>query len=329
MTSRLLAAVAVSAVLTTGAVFAASAGAHAEGYPSRPVKLIVGFPPGGNVDSVGRVLAQEMSKGLGQPVVVENKPGVVGSLAAELVAKAPADGYTLMVVAGAHPVNAAIHKSQPYDPVNDFAWISLVTSYPFAVSVRTESPIHSLADLIAAARAKPNTISNGSSGSGSVQHMTGELLGHAAGVHFLEVPYKGEALALPAALGGEVDFVVTTTTLVVPFVGSGKLRTLAVTSAQRWKEIPDVPTVREAAGIKDFEVTSWSGVAAPHGTPPAIVQQLNAEVHRAIAVPEVKKRLESFGGDVHGSTPEEMKAQVAREVAKWTALVRDTNMPRQ
>lgn len=319
MVWRLLAAVAMAVAL--------GAGAQAQTYPSRPIKLMVGFPPGGNVDSVGRVLAQEMSKGLGQPVVIENKPGVVGSLAAELVAKSPADGYTLMVVAGAHPVNAAIHQSQPYDPVNDFTWISMVTSYPFAFSVRAESPIKSLKDLIEAARAKPNTVSNGSSGQGSVQHMTAELLGHAAGVHFLEVPYKGEALALPAALGGEVDFVVTTTTLVVPFIGSGKLRPLAVTSAQRWKEIPDVPTVQEA-GIKDFEVTSWSGLAAPHGLPEPILEKLNAEVRRAVAVPEVRQRLESFGGDVHATTPAEMKAQVAREVARWTALVRDSNMPR-
>jgi tripartite-type tricarboxylate transporter receptor subunit TctC len=319
MAGRLLTAVAMAVALC--------AGAHAQTYPSRPIKLVVGFPPGGNVDSVGRVMAQEMSKGLGQPVVVENRPGVVGSLAAELVAKAPPDGYTLMVVAGAHPVNAAIHQSQPYDPVNDFAWISMVTSYPFAFSVRAESPIKSLKDLIEAARAKPNTVSNGSSGQGSVQDMTAELLGHAAGVHFLEVQYRGEALALPAALGGEVDFVVTTTTLVVPFKGSGKLRPLAVTSAARWKEIPDVPTVQEA-GIKDFEVTSWSGLAAPHGLPEPIIQKLNAEVHRAVAVPEVRQRLESFGGDVRATTTEEMKAQVAREVARWTALVRDTNMPR-
>jgi tripartite-type tricarboxylate transporter receptor subunit TctC len=325
MTKRLLAAVlAVAALAAAGAW---TGGARAETYPSRPIKLMVGFPPGGNVDSVGRVLAQEMSKGLGEPVVVENKPGVVGSLAAELVAKSPPDGYTLMVVAGAHPVNAAIHKSIPYDPVNDFAWISMVTSYPFAFSVRAQSPFHSLADLIAAARAKPGMISNGSSGAGSVQHMTAELLGQAAGVHFLEVPYKGEALALPAALSGEVDFVVTTTTLVVPFIGSGKLRPLAVTSARRWKELPNVPTVQEA-GIKDFEVTSWSGLAAPHGTPPAIIQRLNAEVRRTLAVPDVKKRLESFGGDVQASTPDEMKAQIAREVARWTALVRETNMPR-
>lgn len=320
----LLAAVAMLAAL---AMSAPESGARADEYPSRPIKLMVGFPPGGNVDSVGRVLAQEMSKGLGQPVVVENKPGVVGSLAAELVAKAAPDGYTLMVVAGAHPVNAAIHVSQPYNAVDDFTWISMVTAYPFAFSVRAESPLHSLGELIAAARAKPGTVSNGSSGSGSVQHMTAELLGYSAGVHFLEVPYKGEALAVPAALGGEVDFVVTTTTLVVPFIGSGKLRTLAVTSAARWKDIPDVPTVQET-GIKDFEVTSWSGVAGPRGLAPAVLQRLNAEVRRAIAVPEAKARLESFGGDVHGTTPEEMKAQVAREVARWTALVRDTNMPR-
>ena len=319
----------LAAVLAVAAVAGVATGerAHADTYPSRTIKLIVGFPPGGNVDSVGRVMAQEMTKGLGQPVVVENKPGVVGSLAAELVAKASPDGYTLMVVAGAHPVNAAIHASLPYDPINSFAWIGMFTSYPFAFSVREESPIHSLKELIAAARAKPGRISNGSSGSGSVQHMTAELLGQAAGVHFLEVPYKGEALALPAALAGEVDFVVTTTTLAVPFSGSQKLRTLAVTSVARWKALPNVPTVQEE-GIPSFEVTSWSGLCAPHGTPQPIIDKLNAEMRRAVAVPEVHKRLESFGGDVHVSTPTEMKAQITREVARWTALARDTNMPR-
>lgn len=326
MMRRLLTAVVAVAALAAGG--AVTGIAQAASFPDRPIKLIVGFPPGGNVDSVGRVLAQEMSKGLGQMVVVENKPGAVGSLAAELVAKAAPDGYTLMVVAGAHPVNAAIHKSIPYDPINSFAWISMVTSYPFAFSVRGDSPYHSLKDLIAAARAKPGTVSNGSSGSGSVQHMTSELLGHTVGVHFLEVPYRGEALAMEAELAGEVNYVVTTTTLVAPYIGSGKLRPLAVTSARRWKELPNVPTVQEAAGIKGFEVTSWSGLAAPHGTPPAVIKRLNAEVRRTIAVPEVKKRLESFGGEVGATTPEQMKAQIAREVARWTALVRETNMPR-
>jgi tripartite-type tricarboxylate transporter receptor subunit TctC len=316
----------VAAAVAWAAVVAPSA--KADDYPNHVIKLIIGFPPGGNVDSVGRVLAQELAKGLGQPVVVENKPGVVGSLAAELVSRMPADGYTLLLVPGAHPVNAAIHKSLNYKPVDDFEWISMATSYPFAISVRGASPLHSLKDLLAAAKAKPGVVSNGSSGSGSVQHMTAELLANAAGVKFLEVPYKGEALALTAALAGEVDFVVTTTTLVVPHLGSGALRPLAVTSKTAWKELPGVPTV-DQSGVPGFEVMSWSGLAAPHGTPRPIVDRLNAEIRRAIAVPDVRARLESFGGDVHATTPEDMKAQVAREVAVWTKLVQDAKMERE
>jgi len=302
--------------------------ARADDYPSRAIKFIVGAPPGGNVDSVARVMAQEMTKSLGQPVLVDNKVGLVGSLAAELVARAAPDGYTIMLAFGAHPVNAAIYKSLAYKPVDDFEWISIITSYPFAVSVRSESPLKSLRDLLDAAKAKPGQVTNGSSGPGSVQHMTAELLANQAGVKFLEVPYKGEAPALTAALAGEVDFLVTTSTLVVPHLGSGRLRTLAVTSTTRWKDMPGVPTVAES-GLPGFEVTSWSGVAAPHATPPAIVGRLNAEVRRAIAVPEVKARLESFGGDVHASTPQEMRDQVAREVARWTKLVHDAKIAQE
>jgi len=302
--------------------------AAAEDYPSRTVRLIVGFPPGGNVDAVARVLAQDMTKGLGQPVVVDNKSGVQGSLAAELVARSPADGYTLLVVSGAHPVNAAIYKSLSYDSVNDFEWISIATSYPFAISVRGASPLKSLKDLLAAAKAKPGTVSNASSGPGSVLFMTAELIGSVAGVKFLEVAYKGEAPALTAALAGEVDCVVTTTTAVVPHIGTGALRPLAVTSRTRWKDLPDVPTVTEA-GIAGVEVTSWTGLAAPRGTPRPIVDRLNKEVQRVIALPDVRARLESFGGEVRGNSPEEMKAQVAGEVARWTKVVQEAKIEQQ
>ena len=302
--------------------------AAAEDYPSRTVRLIVGFPPGGNVDAVARVLAQDMTKGLGQPVVVDNTSGVQGSLAAELVARSPADGYTLLVVSGAHPVNAAIYKSLSYDSVNDFEWISIATSYPFAISVRGASPLKSLKDLLAAAKAKPGTVSNASSGPGSVLFMTAELIGSVAGVKFLEVAYKGEAPALTAALAGEVDCVVTTTTAVVPHIGTGALRPLAVTSRTRWKDLPDVPTVTEA-GIAGVEVTSWTGLAAPRGTPRPIVDRLNKEVQRVIALPDVRARLESFGGEVRGNSPEEMKAQVAGEVARWTKVVQEAKIEQQ
>jgi tripartite-type tricarboxylate transporter receptor subunit TctC len=186
-----------------------------------------------------------------------------------------------------------------------------------------------LRELLDAARAKPGTVTNGSSGQGSVQHMTVELLANQAHVKFLQVPYKGEAPALTATLAGEVDFLVTTSTLVMPHVATGALRPLAVTSRKRWKDLPEVPTVEEAGKLSGFEVISWSGVAAPRGTPQPIVQRLNAEVRRAIAEPDVKARLEGFGGDVHASTPQEMRDQVAREVAKWTKLVRDANIEQE
>jgi len=315
-------------VLMVWAALVLPAAAIAEDYPNRTIRLIVGFPPGGNVDAVARVLAQDMTKGLGQPVVVDNKSGVQGSLAAELVARSPADGYTLLVVSGAHPVNAAIYKSLSYDSVNDFDWISIATSYPFAISVRGASPVKSLKELLAAAKAKPGTVSNGSSGPGSVLFMTTELLGSVAGVKFLEVAYKGEAPALTAALAGEVDCVVTTTTAVVPHIGTGALRPLAVTSKTRWKDLPDVPTVTET-GIPGVEVTSWTGLAAPHGTPRPVVGRLNQELHRVIALPDVRARLESFGGEVRGNSPDEMKAQVAGEVARWTKVVQEAGIERQ
>ena len=316
-------------VLVCLSTFLLSGSAGAQDYPNRAIKLFAGTPPGGNVDSVARVLAQAMTKSLGQPVVVDNKVGMVGSLAAELLARSAPDGYTLMLAFGAHPVNAAIYKHLNYKPVDDFEWISMITQYPFAVSVRRESPIHSLRELLDAARAKPGTVTNGSSGQGSVQHMTAELLANQAQVKFLQVPYKGEAPALTATLAGEVDFLVTTSTLVMPHVASGALRPLAVTSRTRWKDMPDVPTVEEAGKLPGFEVISWSGVAAPHGTPQPIVERLNAEVRRAVAEPEVKARLESFGGDVHASTPQEMRDQVAREVAKWTKLVHDAKIEQE
>jgi tripartite-type tricarboxylate transporter receptor subunit TctC len=319
----LRAAVAAAFVLALGLP-----AAQADDYPNRAIKLIAGFPAGGNVDSVARVLAQEMTKGLGQPVVVDNKSGLQGGLAAELVSRAPPDGYTLLLVSGAHPVNAAIYKSLNYDSVADFEWVSMATFYPFAISVRGASSIHSLRELIAAAKAKPGTVSNGSSGPGSVLFMTAELLGNAAGVKFLEVAYKGEAPALTAALAGEVDFVVTTTAIIGQHVATGALRPLAVTSKARWKDLPDVPTVQEA-GVPGVEVTSWSGIAASHGTPRPIVDRLNAEIRRAIAVQDVKSRLESFGGQVRGTTPEEMRAQVAAEVARWTKVVNDAGIERQ
>ena len=307
---------------------AGSVAAQAQDYPSRPIRLMQGFAPGGNVDNVARVLAAELQKGLGQPVVVEAKVGAGGNVAADFVAKAPPDGYTLLLAAGAHPASAVLYKNLNYKPVDDFAWISIASSYPFVVLVRPDSPIKSLPDLLKTAREKPGALSYGSAGVGSIQHMTGELLASMAGVKFLHVPYRGESLAVTAALGKETDFVITTTSVAIAQAQSGSLKPIAVTSTGPFPLMPDVPTV-DSQGVKGFEVTSWSGLATTGGTPKAIVDKLNAEMQRVLKVPEVKARLESFGGTVAGSTPEQMRDRVTREVARWRKVVEDAHIEQQ
>ncbi len=304
---------------------ALSAPASAQDYPNRLIKMLQGFPPGGNVDAVARVLAQEMSKGLGQSIVVEAKPGQAGSLAAEAVARADPDGYTLLTVPSAHAVTGALSKTIKYKPVNDLEWISAVSSYPFVFSVRKDSKYKTLGELLQAARAEPGKVSYGSAGLGSTLHMAVELLANAAKVKFLHVPYRGEAPSFTGLLTGDVDFVINTTTVAAPQVKSGEVRGIAVTSRMRWKDLPDVATVEEA-GVPSFELISWTGVATTAGIPRPIAARLNAEVLRALSVPDVRARLESFGAEVKGSTPAEMRALVARQIELWAKLGKEANI---
>jgi tripartite-type tricarboxylate transporter receptor subunit TctC len=299
--------------------------AHAQDYPTRLIKLMHGFPPGGNVEFVARLLANEMGKTMGQTIIVESKPGQAGSLAAETLASSEPDGYTLLLVSGAHPAAAAVYRKLRYDPVDSFQWISTVSFYPFIIGVRKESKLQSFADLLTAARAKPGAVTSGTAGNGSIAHMTTELLAGMANLKFLAVPYRGEAPALTGLLSGDVDFVVSTTSLALPHVASGAVRALAVTGKTRWKDLPDVPTVAEH-GLSDFEVVSWSGIAAPAKTPKPVVDRLHSEMVRAVAVPEVRSKLESFGAEVRTLTPAEMRDLVARQVATWTKVARDANI---
>jgi tripartite-type tricarboxylate transporter receptor subunit TctC len=298
---------------------------HAQDYPTRLIKLMHGFPPGGNVEFVARLLANEMGKTMGQTIIVESKPGQAGSLAAETLASSEPDGYTLLLVSGAHPAAAAVYRKLRYDPVDSFQWISTVSFYPFIIGVRKESKLQSFADLLTAARAKPGAVTSGTAGNGSIAHMTTELLAGMANLKFLAVPYRGEAPALTGLLSGDVDFVVSTTSLALPHVASGAVRALAVTGKTRWKDLPDVPTVAEH-GLSDFEVVSWSGIAAPAKTPKPVVDRLHSEMVRAVAVPEVRSKLESFGAEVRTLTPAEMRDLVARQVATWTKVARDANI---
>jgi len=310
---------AVLALLTFASV------AQAQEYPNHLIKMLLGFPPGGNVDTIARVMTAEMAKGLGQQFVVENKPGLAGNFAAEAVAHAPPDGYTLLILASAHPAAAAVQKNLKFKPVDDFAWLSTVSFYPFVLTVRKDSKYKSVADIVAAARANPRGVSFGSAGVGSILHMAAELLGRDAGVQFVHVPYRGEAFAITGLMTGDVDFVISTPTPVLPHVKSGALRALAVTGKTRWQRMPDTPTIQEG-GIKDYEVISWTGFAAPAGTPRPIVNKLNAEIHRVIGLPAIKAKLESLGGDVTGTTPEEMRDLVARQLALWTRVARESHI---
>ncbi len=299
--------------------------ARAQDYPSRLIKLIQGFPPGGNVEFVARLLGHEMSKSLGQAIIVESKPGQAGSLAAEAVANAEPDGYTLLLVSGAHPATAAIYKKLKYDPVDAFAWISTASFYPFIVCVRSDSKWASFVDLLAAARAAPGKVSSGTAGNGSIAHMTTELIAKTAGVKFLSVPYRGEAMAVTGLLSGDVDFVLATAALAIPHVRSGVVKALAVTGKSRWKDIPQVATVAEQ-GLPDFEVISWSGLAAPARTPQPIIERLHGEIEKAISVDDVRNKLEAAGSEVRATSPAEMRALVDRQVRMWSEVAREARI---
>jgi tripartite-type tricarboxylate transporter receptor subunit TctC len=327
MHRRTLGTLAVLAMLT-GAVAlpaALTGAAVAQDYPNRPIKFMHGFPPGGNVDIIARLLGNEMSKTLGQSIIIDAKPGIAGSLAAEAVARSEPDGYTLLIVPSAHPAHGALSKKVPYNVVDDFEWISVASFYPFLICVRTDSRFQSLRQLIDEARKHPGDLKYGSAGVGSILHTTVELMANETKTRFLHIPYRGEAPAITGLLQGDIDFIASTSGPISPRVRSGEFRALAVTGKTRWRDFPDVPTV-EQEGIPGFEVISWSGLAGPAKLPRPIVDRLNAELRRAIAVPDVKSKLEGMGGDPRATTPAEMRALVASQLATWTKLAKETNI---
>ena len=303
--------------------------AAAQDYPARPIRLIVGFPPGGGVDLVARLIGQEMSKGLRQPILVENKPGAAGTIGAAAAAKSEPDGYTLLVTPGGHALFGAVFQSLPFDTVDSFTWISNVINVPFFAVVRADSKFQSMAELIAAAKVAPETISFGSAGPGSTHHLVGEMLGMATSVKFLHVPYRGDAPVINALLGGEIDFAFATPTQVISNVEAGKFRALATTAAVRSPYLPSVPPLRETLALKDFDVRTWFALAGPAGLPAPIVATLNAQVRKAVANPDVRKGLAAIGGEVDATTPAEMRSRVASELATWSRIVDEAKIPKQ
>ena len=301
--------------------------AFGQAYPDRPVRLIVGFPPGGSSDTVARVVAQSLSPLLGQPVVVENRPGAGGVIGSDLVAKAPPDGYTLLLATAGHSTAAAMMAKLPFDAVRDFAWISTVTTYPFVIATAADSPIKSLPDMIARAKAAPRKLSYSSAGVGTSHHLLGEWLSAEAGIEMLHVPFKGGTSPLTEVVAGRVDVMFETMTLVLPHLKSGRLRALAVTSPEPKDYLPDVPPAAKTVPGVVFQ--SWLGIAAPAGTPPAIVERLNRELRKVLDEQEVQKRLSALGGGSAPISPDLMRAQVQTEVERWKKLVESRRIEKQ
>lgn len=298
--------------------------AHAQ-YPTRPVRLILAFPPGGGTDTLGRILAPRMSQGLGQQMVVENRPGGGANIGAEVAAKSPPDGYTIFLVTTAHTVSATLYTKLGYNLVRDFAGVALLASTPNIVVVHPSVPVKSIKELIAFAKKHPGQLDMASSGSGSQPHLAGELFNHMAGIRMHHIPYKGGGPAVVALVSGESAVGFATAPSVVHFVKSGQLRGLAITSLQRAPLLPDLPTVNEA-GLPGYEASPWYGFLAPTGTPREAITRLNAESLKAMTFPEVKERMAATGLTPLGSTPEEFGAMIRSEVEKWGKVVKATGM---
>jgi tripartite-type tricarboxylate transporter receptor subunit TctC len=293
-------------------------------YPAKPVRFIVPFPPGGGTDILSRALAQKMSEALGQPFVIDNRPGAGGNIGADLAAKSAPDGYTLVMGQTSNlAVNPTLYSKLPFDPIKDFAPVTLVIEAPLIVLVAQTSPIKSVRDLIAEAKAKPGGINFASPGNGTVGHLVGEMFKRQAGIDMVHVPYKGAAPALTDLLGGRVTVYFASGPVAMGQIKGGKIRAIAVTSRIRSPLLPEVPTVAES-GLPGFDASSWYGVLAPAGTPKDIVAKLNAVAVKAMREPELRKQMSGEGGEPIGDTPEHFSAFITSETAKWAKVVKES-----
>jgi tripartite-type tricarboxylate transporter receptor subunit TctC len=304
---------------------AACALAHAQPYPSRPVRIVVPFPPGGPTDIVARLVSQKMTEGLKQPVVVENRAGAGGVLGTEFVAKAPADGYTLLMgTIGGLAVSMSLLPDRGYDTLRDFAPITQAVNVTSILVTHPSVPVKSVQELLALARLHPGKLNYGSSGGGTVTHLAGELLKLMGGVNIIHVPYKGGAPALTAILSGEVDLTYENSLIIVPHIKSGKVRALGVTSAQRSKLLPDLPSVAEA--LPGYGASGWYGLVAPAATPKDVLARLNAEAVKALRSPDVAERLSGQGAEPAPGSPGDFAAFIRAEIDKWSKVVKAANM---
>jgi tripartite-type tricarboxylate transporter receptor subunit TctC len=311
------------AALTGIALFAMVPGAQAQSWPSRGIKIVVPFAPGGSTDVFARLVGDRLATALGQPVVIDNRPGAGGNIGADLVAKSPADGYTLlMATTGVMATNNAMYKNLSYDAAKDLKPVIYIASITNVLIVPADSPFKSTADVIAAAKAAPGKVSFASSGSGSSTHMSAELFRLMTGTELLHVPYKGSSQAMPDVISGRVSMMFENMPGVVSQIKAGTVKVLAVTGQKRTPALPEVRTVAEA-GVPGYESLSWSGIAAPAATPPDVVARLNREINAILANPEMRQKIAEQGAEAVGGTPEAFSEHIARERVKWSKVVRD------
>jgi tripartite-type tricarboxylate transporter receptor subunit TctC len=316
------------AVLLTSLVALALPAAQAlaqKSYPNKAIRMIVPFAPGGSNDIMGRLVAAKLTESMGQQVVVDNRPGASGIVGTDLAAKAAPDGYTVLVMSLTFTVNPSIRSKLPYDTEKDLVPVTLIASAPLILVVHPSLPVRSVKEFIAYAKANPGKLNFGSGGPGSTPHLAGEMLKTMAGLEMTHVPYKGGGPALADLLGGQIQLMLENIPSTLPFVKSGKLRVLAVTSKKRSPTVPDVPTLDEAA-LKGYELTGWNGLFVPRGTPRAIVNQLHAETVKALAAPDVKERLAAMSAELGGESPEKFAVFIKAEITKWAKIAKEAGL---
>ncbi|MCM2347566.1 MAG: tripartite tricarboxylate transporter substrate binding protein [Acidovorax soli] len=307
-----------SAAIPTGAALAQAA------YPAKPIRLIVPFPPGGGTDMIARTVAQKLADQNKWNVIVDNRPGAGGNLGVDAAAKSAPDGYTLVMGQTSNlAINPTLYPKLPYDPIKDLVPVALVSSSPIVVAAPANSPFKTFADVVAASKGKPDALTLGYSGNGTVAHLAGELAENAAGIQLRHIPYKGAAQAMTDLVGGQIDLYMSSVPTLLGQVRNGKLKVLAITSAKRSSQLPDVPTLAES-GYKGFEAVTWFGILAPAGTPAPIVAQLNKAINAALQQPEVADKLRSEGGDVLGGSAEQFGQLLRAEVPRWARIVKDS-----
>ncbi len=313
---------------TLAAAFAAaislvSASALAQAFPTKPIRFIMPYPPGGSSEILARPIALEMSKNIGQQVVIDYKPGAGSTIGADITAKSPSDGHTIVMLLTAHAINASLMPKLPYDTVKDFASVTLAATLPLVVVVNSQSPIQSIQELIAAAKASPGKLNYASAGAGNTSHLAVEYFKTVVGVDLAHVPYKGSGPAVTALLAREVDLIFDSLSSSLAQIQGGKFRAIGVSTTKRSHVLPQVPTIAES-GVPGFDISVWYGVFAPAATPPVVVQKLNAEIIKAMNAVAAKERIEGYGYQIVGSTPAQLDAHVKTEITRWARVVKDS-----